>query len=155
MKDVLQPAISDIKSLESNGIDIESPYGNINVKATISTLVADNLGSHEMSGFTECFSGKKPCRFCCVSRDNLKDFTLCNHVLRNQESFEEMLSTVQDNPNLSVAYGVKRNSPLNDLEYFKACWGSPSDIAQDILMLPLSVLLNLFHLVPTNQSGYS
>lgn len=46
---VFSPLISDLRELETNGLNI---HGN-NVKATIFCIAGDNLGLHNIGGFTE------------------------------------------------------------------------------------------------------
>jgi hypothetical protein len=52
-----------LKCLEEEGIDLGSDFGT--VKGTVASILDNNLGSHFVGGFTECFSGAGHfCRFC-------------------------------------------------------------------------------------------
>lgn len=68
---VFSKMLSDIKELETNGLVISGQV----VKATIFCISGDNLGSHNIGGFTETFSSSTYfCRYCLVTRSELHDF---------------------------------------------------------------------------------
>ncbi|RNA32976.1 hypothetical protein BpHYR1_006237 [Brachionus plicatilis] len=58
--------MNDIKILEENGLDIDNGYKMVNVKDSISYIVADNLGANKVGGFVESFNNNVNCycRFC-------------------------------------------------------------------------------------------
>lgn len=59
---VLEPLLSDLKSLEEDGIF--APCLGKTIKGTVFSVIADNLGAHSVRGFVESFSGWYSCRFC-------------------------------------------------------------------------------------------
>lgn len=65
---VFSQLITDLGELETNGLNFS---GNI-VKATVFCIASDNLGSHNIGGFTENFSTSHHfCRYCHVTRSEL------------------------------------------------------------------------------------
>ena len=131
-KQVLAPLIKDLLELEK-GIMIPSKYGNVTIKGTVAMLIADNLAAHEIGGYLESFSCVRPCRFCDVTRTRLGNFSQSEFQLRTVTSYNERVANLESNSQLSTVYGLKRNSVLNQLQYYHVCWGSPSDFAHDIL----------------------
>lgn len=68
---VFSTMLSDIKELEANGLVIS---GHV-VKATIFCIAGDNLGSHQIGGFTENFNASTYfCRYCLATRSELRVF---------------------------------------------------------------------------------
>lgn len=55
---VFDQLINDIKLLETEGINIEYNGQTINLRGTISYLVADSLAANSIGGFIESFSSK-------------------------------------------------------------------------------------------------
>ena len=130
---ILKKLVDDLKVLESDGIIIEVDGLMHKFFGSISSLVADNLASHEIGGFTTSFSAFRRCRFCNATSDNIQlFFNEKNFQLRTVESYDSQALQVEDNPHLSSVYGIKSNSILNQLQYFHVCWSSPSDIAHDL-----------------------
>lgn len=93
---VFSTMLSDIKELETNGLVIS---GHV-VKATIFCIAGDNLGSHQIGGFTENFSASTYCcRYCLAARSELHDFqkgapprTVQNYNEAVQEIFEGVVA---------------------------------------------------------------
>ena len=133
MSQVMVPLIEDLKLLESVGIDFEKDGTKYNFKGTLSMVVADNLAAHGIGGFQESFNTDRFCRFCMVTKDDAKNhFRDYNLVPRNRESFNQQVEIVEQMPDVARVYGVKRNSPLHQLEHFYVVDGLPSDIAHDL-----------------------
>lgn len=130
---VFEQLLIDLHKLETDGITITFENQIHHFKGSVSTLVADNLASHEVGGFVTSFSAFRMCRFCNATKDKIKNHFLENeYTLRTIESYTAQLEMVQQNSNLSSIYGIKCNSFLNELEHFHICWSSPSDIAHDL-----------------------
>ncbi|KAG9275027.1 hypothetical protein AMEX_G9499, partial [Astyanax mexicanus] len=66
----LDPLIKDVKCLEQTGIFV--PALDQNLKGTIFCVCADNLGAHSLAGFQESFNTEKCCRFCLISKNEIK-----------------------------------------------------------------------------------
>lgn len=59
---MFDPLLKNVAILERDSIYISSVGQN--VKGTVLSVVADNLGAHSISGLVENFSGPFICRFC-------------------------------------------------------------------------------------------
>lgn len=59
---VLEPLLKDLGSLEEDGLYI--PSLGRQVKGTVSSVIADNLGAHSIGGFVGSFSSSYVCRWC-------------------------------------------------------------------------------------------
>ena len=129
----MSPIIEDLKVLETAGINVEK-YGTMhNFKGTLSMVVADNLAAHGIGGFQESFNTVRFCRFCMITKTNVKNFFRdVDLVSRSRDSFNEQAKIVQQVPDVARVYGVKRKSPLNELKYFHVVYGLPSDLAHDL-----------------------
>ena len=131
---ILNQAIHDLKKLECEGITILNNEIQHHFFGTISVLIADNLAAHEMGGFIESFNSLRICRFCMVTKTQMKTcFDERQLVLRTTETFKAQLEIVENDPSAYVTYGIKTNSVLNQLDHYHVCWGSPSDVAHDVL----------------------
>lgn len=69
---ILAPLIADIKLLETVGINIQK-NGVHNFTGSLSMVIADNLAAHTIGGYQESFNTLRTCRFCLVTRLELKD----------------------------------------------------------------------------------
>ena len=127
---VLETFITDIKTLETQGITVDI-NGHAKVfKGSLLSCVADNLAAHAIGGFLESFSALRFCRFCMISKEQLAEVFLGPR--RNIVSYNEQCVLVEQNPDLSKIYGLKRKSCLNELQYFHAVDGLPPDITHDV-----------------------
>lgn len=66
---ILEPLLQDLSTLESQGIFI-AQHGSF-IKGTVQTVIADNLGAHDIAGFVESFSGGYVCRFCTAKKSEI------------------------------------------------------------------------------------
>ena len=131
---ILQPIISDLKVLETDGIKV--PMFKNPVHGSIAQVTGDNLGIHGLFGFVESFSARNCCRFCIIEKC---DFQTLFHedeesmILRTKEMHAEHCHTMQTNPQQPHVYGVKRSCLLNSLKYFNTIDNFSVDIMHDIL----------------------
>ena len=132
---LLQPLIEDMKIMETIGIEITLEGRTHIYRGTITMVVADNLASHVLGGFFCNFSTvKKFCRFCSVSKQVLKEHPMRKDwVLRSRAGYDSNIAQLVDDPEIAPAYGIKSNSCLNELSYFHAAEGLPTDLAHDDL----------------------
>lgn len=131
---ILQPLIKDIKTLETDGLDL--PFSNEKSYGTITQITGDNLGMHAILGFTESFSGNYFCRLCLIDKSSAQkvyseDSQLM--VMRGREVFEMHCNELQSNPQKTSVFGLKHNSSLNCLQFFHVCNNFSLDIMHDIL----------------------
>lgn len=104
-------------SLESDGVAISQ---NEIVKAIVVAIVGDNLGAHNIGGFSENFStGEYFCRFCTVGRSDFSSNALAVGALRTPTTYDIHASMAADTScSLEQSSGVKCKSVFNKLGYF-------------------------------------
>lgn len=134
LKVLAKQLINDLKTLETDGISIDSHGENYKFRGTVSSVVADNLGSHGIGGFMEGFTANRICRTCMCTYASLKQpYLSTNYRERTVDGHEHQLQMIRQHPNLSSVYGVKSDSPLNELSFFDVINGLPFDPMHDLL----------------------
>ena len=132
MSQVLAPFIEEMKHLESVGLYVEKDGSVYNLKGSLSMVVADNLAAHGIGGFQESFNTERLCRYCMITKNTMKDhFRDTDLVLRRKDSYNQQAELATQMPDVARVYGIKRESPLNQLEHFHVIHGLPPDIAHD------------------------
>lgn len=130
---VLEPLIYDLKLLETEGITILKDSGEYKFYGSVCCVISDNLGAHGIGGFLESFSCLRNCRFCFVTKDNMQRMFECDDFnLRTPQMHSAQLRNLEQDSSLSSVYGIKADSPLNDLEFYHVTKGLPSDLAHDL-----------------------
>lgn len=76
LQKMLEQFSQDICLLDSEGVSVTSNGKMNKVYASLATVSADNLASHDIDGFRMCFSSGHVCRFCMVCYDHVKDLCL-------------------------------------------------------------------------------
>ena len=123
--------ITDLKSIEDDGVDIGEQE---KVLGTVVAILGDNLGSHEIGGYTMNFSTTEfMCRFCLIHREDLWERGLADNVeLRTEDDYNRALQQLAHDPHLSHCEGVKCDSVFNALKYFHVCRGLPPCLGHDL-----------------------
>ncbi len=133
MSAVVAPLIADLKILERDGINIDKDGTVHNFKGSLSMVVAVNLAAHCIGGYQESFNTRRLCRFCSVKKETLKshfrDTTLQE---RTEDSYNQQADLAEQLPEMARIYGIKKASPLNQLQYYHDVNGQPPDIAHDL-----------------------
>ncbi|KAJ8030122.1 hypothetical protein HOLleu_26430 [Holothuria leucospilota] len=128
LQKVVSPLISHLALLERVGLQVKVDNVVEVFRGTATMIVADNLASHSMGGFNESFSGFRICRFCmCTSQELMCGHPPRNLMERSSAVYDEHVKLVKNDEQLSTTYGVKKNSPFNDLRYFHVTRGLPPD----------------------------
>lgn len=81
--------IDEFKFLADTGIHVKTPEFTGLVYFSLGLLIGDNLGLHELAGFSGGFTANHPCRVCTISRQEM--LTKCDDkslVLRDRENYE-------------------------------------------------------------------
>ncbi|CAD6223409.1 GSCOCG00011750001-RA-CDS, partial [Cotesia congregata] len=104
---VLDVIVKDIKILESKGIYVDSL--NSIVKGTLVSLSCDNLGCATLLGMNESFSSNYYCRICTISKTDAQKTETLNF------------------------FGIKKFTPLCELNHFKICENYSIDVMHDFL----------------------
>ena len=132
---ILKPLVRDLKILETDGIKIGFTDENrTNIfKGSIFAMIGDNLGSHQIGGFTENFSKSEYfCRYCLYTRDSLKKRNMEICEFRTHKNYDDCIEKLLKQENL-IEKGIKANSILNSLNYFHVCnLGLPPCLSHDL-----------------------
>jgi len=126
---IFSELISELKFLETTGIDILY-NGKINkVFFSLGLILGDNLGLHSMLGFSESFIANFPCRFCKSHK------TECQHQveqidnnLRNEVNYSDDVAV-----NDLTLTGIKQLCIFNEINSFHVTKNYAVDIMHDIL----------------------
>lgn len=142
---VLEPLLTDLQSLEKDGIFIPS-LGKI-MKGTVVSVVADNLGAHSLGGFVENFTGSNVCRFCLGERSQFQTTEVRSGLFqrRDKEQHTVHVETALSSPISTPCYGVKKQCALSEkLQHFHVTSGYPPDVLHDLLegVVPLELALS-------------
>ena len=151
---ILAPLLRDIQTLETEGIDIIKDGIAHTFHGTVSFISADNLGAHMIGGYQTHFNSGRVCRWCNVTSASLKlHLNLGKLQTRTKEAYRQQIANIAENPNLASVYGLKKDSPFNQLQYFHVTDGLAGDIAHDLFegIIPEVVQLTVKHCV---EQGY-
>lgn len=131
---ILQPLIDDLKSLETEGIDV--PFSDTPLLGSVVQVTGDNLGLHGLFGFVESFSATHFCRFCLISKDVSQSIFSEDHpglIFRTREIHAQHCATLSENSLLVSTFGVKKSCLLNTLKFFHTSENYAVDIMHDLL----------------------
>ncbi|KAI2644731.1 RecBCD enzyme subunit RecC [Labeo rohita] len=104
--------VEDLKELEQSGITLEMGQ---TVKAVVTAIVGDNLGSHSLGGFIENFSKSKNfCRYCLINRDSFVSEPTVLGPARTAENYKSCVESLSLGLENSVD-GIKFDSIFNSL----------------------------------------
>ncbi|KAK3924516.1 Cystathionine gamma-lyase [Frankliniella fusca] len=123
-----KPLISQLRSLETNGIVLDLPDGPKRVYFVCGLLLGDNLGLNSVGGFAESFTANYFCRFC-KTHKNVTHTQSIEDVssLRTEQSFADDIST----NNVSLT-GIKGNCAFNLVPSFHISSNFCVDIFHDL-----------------------
>ena len=126
---VFERLLSDLRQLEEHGLVTTS--GHV-VRATIISIVGDNLGSHCIGGYTQNFSTSKYfCRYCEIKRDQLESVSQ-SFPVRTVDNYKEAVQLLQES-DVNDVKGIYCDSIFNTLKYFHVCQpGLPPCIGHDL-----------------------
>lgn len=137
---VFRHLIKDLKELEVSGLIV-----NNNVyKGTVAYIAGDNLGSHNIGGFTESFAHGHICRFCEIKYDEFQNSPLLKETARTEMSYDATVHLLQTSDLQSVC-GIKFNSIFNELAFYHVCSpGLPPCLGHDIFEGVVAYDVHLF-----------
>lgn len=142
---VFSRMLSDLKQLEEQGLVTTS--GHV-VRATVASIVGDNLGSHCIGGYTQNFSTSKYfCRYCEVRRKEIENVNQ-SFPVRTVEAYKEAVQLLQEN-DVSDVKGIHCDSVFNSMKYFHVCQpGLPPcnghDLFEGVVAHDLAIYLRYF-----------
>lgn len=124
-KKVFSNLISDLKSLEDEGIEIVINNEIKKVYFPLILIVGDNLGLNSVLGFSESFSAEYFCRFCITPRNLTKvETNSLNFISRTPTNYKVHCS--------ELTYGVKEMCIWNELKNFHVVKNVYCDLMHDI-----------------------
>lgn len=85
-------------------------------KGTVAYIAGDNLGSHNIGGFTESFAHGRICRFFEITHD-FQNSPLLKATARSEMSYDATVHLLQTSDLQSVC-GIKCNSIFNELGFY-------------------------------------
>lgn len=132
--DILKPFIDDLKTLETEGIEV--PFSDTPLLGSVVQVTGDNLGLHGLFGFVESFSATHFCRFCLITKDESQSVFTEDHpglVFRTREIHTEHCAALCENHLLVSTFGVKKTCLLNTLNFFHTSENYAVDIMHDLL----------------------
>ena len=134
-QEILRPLILDLKELYTEGIAICVNERIHHLRGALATISADNLSAHNLTGFTSCFSSGRVCRFCMTTYSDLKAHVNEDNVhIRSSNVHNYHLNALSENSQLSKqTYGVVKQCPFTELEYFDVTRAFPPDLMHDFL----------------------
>ena len=133
-KKVLEPLLADIKLLETEGINIQIDDRSYRVFGSVVTFSGDNLTSHAVAGFNECFSHGRVCRYCMAEKSSLtKLHCESSCQLRTPEGHSYHIKAIESDKTLSSVYGVKGVSCFSFVTDFSPVTFFPPDVMHDVL----------------------
>uniref|UniRef100_A0A914YLS9 Uncharacterized protein n=1 Tax=Panagrolaimus superbus TaxID=310955 RepID=A0A914YLS9_9BILA len=123
--------LPQLKKLETDGITIRYQGYERNFKVILYRLSADNLGFHQMTGLTRCFSGNNPCWLCTETAETLRTVWILDpQKMRTRQRYDHLISN--GTPQQRLAYGIKANCCLNELQYFHCMEDFSVDYMHDL-----------------------
>lgn len=147
---VMGHLIKDLQDLETKGIVL--PDGQV-CKGILRAIAGDNLGSHNIGGFLENFSGSKFfCRYCEIDKNVFQADPLSRANTRTPESYREHVQNIKEHSNHSG--GVKFDSVFNSLNMFHVCQpGLPPCLGHDLFegVVASDLALCINHLVTVDK----
>ncbi|KAJ8682591.1 hypothetical protein QAD02_018383 [Eretmocerus hayati] len=132
----MAPLIDDLKQLEK-GVKIDDKE---EIHGCLTAFKADNQASHRVGAFKRGFTAEHCCRYCMMPFCMIQVATReIESYLRTVEQYNEQVeklnacSTKEQFKELSQAFGLNGESPLNDLEFAHAINVLPPDFFHDII----------------------
>ena len=153
MDSILKPFIDDLKTLYDVGIKV-TYGGNEEIwNGALLVFLADNLAAHELGGFKESFSfARRFCRSCLTNKEYSQSHFRDNQfTLRDKDAHRQHCSQLNglNRMNISIEYGINRQSSLDSLPNFSVVEGLPHDIMHDLFegVVPYELKLLLHHCI--------
>lgn len=119
-------------------------------RGTLYAIAGDNLGSHNVGGFSENSSKSTHfCRFCGIDRETFTSSTMAKASIRTAESYNDHVQQLVTS-GLKSSAGIKFDSKFNDLSFFHVCQpGLPPCLGHDLFegVVSYDLALYISHLI--------
>lgn len=126
---ILKCIIDDLLILETEGIKVFTDDNVITFKGSLLLIKGDNLGSHDLGKFVTSFNCFYFCRFCIITKEQLKSD---NYKVQELRKLEYNLCVETSERTGVYCLGITGHTPLNVIENFHVFTGVPPYIAHDI-----------------------
>jgi len=145
-----EPLMKDVQTLEREGLFVD--HLGENIKGTVVTVSADNLGAHGLAGFQESFLVEKFCRFCLASFQDIQTTDVSKGLfpLRSVKQHNQFIEELKATPTLTNVQGVKGECVLQShLAFFHPVTGFPPNALYDLFegIVPYELSLCLQKLI--------
>jgi hypothetical protein len=129
-KRFFEPIIENLNYLQQHGLVINGR----SIKFSFSTMVADNLATHQIGGFQSSFSSGYICRRCFIQHSDLRlRMSQTKPDIRTSIYHDALILQINSNLNKSLLMGVVGQSPIYDLDGFHPIMSLPADLMHDYL----------------------
>jgi hypothetical protein len=141
---ILRPFIEEMKQLESDeGVEMYFNGEIIPLRAIFVSFLGDSLAAHDILGFSGP-SSTRFCRQCMITRKEFHENPLFRAESRTKTNHNRQLEHLEatDYSKKTIKlYGVKENSPLNELRYFHVSSNCTFDPMHDLLegVVPMTI----------------
>ncbi|XP_037557723.1 uncharacterized protein LOC119434712, partial [Dermacentor silvarum] len=143
---IVQPLLEDIQYLESQGVEISGEF----IKGSLLYVCGDNLSSHQIGGFRECFSSGPICRFCLAKKEHISEkWNEEEFIIRTKKMHAQHIHLLKTDSSLSNVYGISGESCLSSLQSFDVTKGLPPDVMHDLFegVIPFAMKHILRHIM--------
>lgn len=121
---VFEPAICELKDLETTGINA----GSEKIFFEVIQITGDNKGLNSIFGITDCFSANHCCRICKIDRQLLRCTVYENSdLLRTVDNYNEDLERCDPS-----STGIHESCIFHDLPNFHMCVNLVVDVLHDL-----------------------
>ncbi|CAF1345486.1 unnamed protein product [Adineta steineri] len=129
-KRFFDPIIGNLNYLQQHGLIINGR----SIMFSFSTMVADNLGAHQIGRFQSSFSSGHICRRCFIEHSDLRlPMTQTRPDIRTSTYYDALIVQINSNFNKPPIMGVVRQSPIHSLDGFNLIMSLPADLMHDYL----------------------
>lgn len=144
---ILKCIIDDLLHLENEGIPINVGDRVIFFKGSLLMMLGDNLGCHEVGNFVTSFNSTYFCRFCLITKNQLKSNIYKVQQLRNLHNYNICVKTAERTREHSL--GICGKSLLNNLKHYHVLRGLPCCISHDLYegIIPFDFLLMIKYFI--------
>jgi hypothetical protein len=128
MGPILEEIASEIRALETEGLTVDGTQ----YFASLAQTTADNLGSRQVHGLKEGFSGNFICNLCESSTQTIQEFdTESGLTLTNKDSYDRRVDHLKlGNP--LPEHGINRECPLNSIANYHVTSNFALDLMHDL-----------------------
>ncbi|KAE8741826.1 hypothetical protein FOCC_FOCC012635 [Frankliniella occidentalis] len=139
-RNVLHLLVDELRQLESEEGVVKFINGEyVTIRGTLVAVKADSEAAHKILGFLSC-SARHFCRQCMISRPELHAGLVAFGERRTPELSRAQIRLINQNPAYTRQCGLRVQTCLHDLEYFRAEHNNNFDLMHDgpegcILML--------------------